>query len=201
MSARSLISAVIFWGSIFVGISAAQSPNVKPNAEMGRRIYREGLLPSGKPVRAMVQNDITVEGTQLNCANCHRRSGFGSSEGSVLVPPVTGAFLFGGRELRRTELFRKLFQEVQAQSLPRLRDLRVRPAYTDETLISALREGKDPLGREFDPLMPRYDLSAEDSAHLIAYLRSIDVVPARGVTHSVIHFATVFTEGIEPEKR
>jgi hypothetical protein len=187
---------------LFARSAIAQSPLVKPDPELGKQIYREGVLPSGKPVRAVVQGDITVEGTQLNCANCHRRSGFGSSEGAALVPPVTSAFLFAGRELRRTELFRKLFQEVQPNSLrASLRDPRVRPAYTDETLISALREGKDPLGREFVPLMPRYDLSAADSAHLVAYLRSIDNTPAPGVTRSVIHFATIVMEGIEPEKR
>ena len=186
----------------FAHFVIAQSPHVKPNAELGKKIFREGLLPSGKPVRAVVQGDTTVEGTQLNCANCHRRSGFGSSEGAALVPPVTGAFLFGRRELRRTELFRKLFQEVQPNSQRvSLRDPHVRPAYTEETLISALREGKDPLGHEFDPLMPRYDLSAEDSAHLVAYLRSIDNTSAPGVTRSIIHFATVITEGVQPEKR
>jgi cytochrome oxidase Cu insertion factor (SCO1/SenC/PrrC family) len=175
---------------------------VEPDPELGKRIYREGLLPSGKPVRAVVQGDITVEGTQLNCANCHRRSGFGSSEGTALVPPITGAFLFGGRELQRTELFRKLFQEVQPNpQRASLRGPRVRPAYTDETLISALREGKDPWGRELHPLMPRYDLSPTDAAHLIAYLRSIDNAPAPGVTRSAIHFATVVTEGVDPEKR
>ena len=175
---------------------------VKPDAELGRRIYREGVLPSGKPVRAVVQGDVRVEGTQLNCANCHRRSGFGSSEGSAFVPPITGSFLFDGRELRRTDLFRKLFQEVQPNRLrARLRDPRVRPAYTTETLASALRDGKDPLGREFDLLMPRYDLSDEDTAHLVAYLKSLTGIPAFGVTRSAIHFATVVTEGVEPEKR
>jgi cytochrome oxidase Cu insertion factor (SCO1/SenC/PrrC family) len=175
---------------------------MKPDAELGRRIYREGFLPSGKPVRAVVQGDVRVEGTQLNCANCHRRSGFGSSEGAAFVPPVTGSFLFGGRELRRTDFFRKLFQEVQPNRVrARLRDPRVRQAYTDETFAFALREGKDPLGREFDLLMPRYDLSDEDTAHVIAYLKSLGGTAASGVTRSAIHFATIFTEGVEPEKR
>jgi hypothetical protein len=183
-------------------ITRSQSPGEKASAELGRRIYREGILPSGKPVRAVVQGDIRVEGTQLNCANCHRRSGFGSSEGAALVPPITGSFLFGGRELQRTELFRKLFQEVQPTRFrTRLRDPRLRPAYTNETFASALRVGKDPLGREFDPLMPRYELGDEDTAHLVAYLKSIDGTAAPGVTRSDIHFATVVTEGVEPEKR
>lgn len=183
-------------------VAEYQRLRVKPDAELGKRIYREGILPSGKPVRAVVQGDVRVEGTQLNCANCHRRSGFGSSEGAAFVPPITGSFLFGGRELRRTDLFRKLFQEVQPNHFrARLRDPRVRQAYTDETLASALREGKDPFGREFDLLMPQYDLSDEDMAHLVAYLRSLAATPASGITRSVIHFATIVAEGVEPEKR
>lgn len=183
-------------------VFAQHGSGVKPNAKLGRRIYLEGILPSGKPVRAVMQGDIPVEGTQLNCAGCHRRSGFGSSEGAALVPPVTGPFLFGGRELRRTELFRKLFQEVQPNRFrARLRDPHARPSYTDETFAAALRDGKDPAGREFDPLMPRYDLSDEETAHLGAYMKSISLTPAPGVTTSTIHFATVVTEGVEPERR
>jgi len=126
--------AVVTSFVVFASISPQQSSRVKPNADLGRRIYREGLLPSGKPVRAIVQGDIAVAGTQLTCANCHRRSGFGSSEGVAFVPPIAGSFLFGSRELRRRDLFRKLFQEVQPKRFrARVRDPRVRPAYTDET--------------------------------------------------------------------
>src|SRR6266550_8289212 len=100
LTAFTLVASVV----VFASFAPHQSP--KPNAEIGRRIYREGILPSGKPVRAILQGDITVEGNQLSCSNCHRRSGFGSSEGAAFVPPVTGSFLFGGRELRRTDLFR-----------------------------------------------------------------------------------------------
>jgi hypothetical protein len=203
---RPFIRAVVISASMliapFVVLARGQSPVGNPSAELGRRIYREGLLPSGKPMRAVVQGDIAVEGTQLNCASCHRRSGFGSSEGAAFVPPVTGSFLFEGRELRRTDLFRKLFQEVQPSHFrARLRDPREHPAYTDETLGSALREGKDPAGRELDQLMPRYSLSDEDTAHLVAYLKSINGSAAPGVTRSAIHFATVVTEGVALERR
>lgn len=206
---RPTARVVVLWAFTFVAsfaVSAsppvAQTRRVKADAELGKRIYREGVLPSGEPVRAVVQGDIAVEGAQLNCANCHRRSGFGSSEGAAFVPPVTGSFLYGGGGLRRTDLFRKLFQEVQPNRFrARVRDPRVRPAYTDETLASALREGRDTAGRKFDPLMPRYDLSDEETAHLVAYLKSLAAGPAPGVTRSAIHFATVVTEGVELEKR
>jgi hypothetical protein len=180
------------------GAGAAQTPD----ARLGERIYREGVLPSGETVRASMQGDLTVEGTQLNCAGCHRRSGFGSSEGAAYVPPVTGAALYRGKEASVADNFRRLFQEVQpAQLRARLRDPRPRPAYTDESLAVALREGRDPAGRELDPLMPRYRLSDEDAGHLAAYLKSLSASPAPGVSASAVHFATVVAEGAGPEKR
>ena len=181
---------------------AAQTRPARPDARLGERIYREGVLPSGEPVRASVQGDLTLEGTQLNCAGCHRRSGFGSSEGAAYVPPVTGAALYREKEPRGTDAFRRLFQEVQPVGLrARLRDPRPRPAYTDESLAVALREGRDPAGRELDPLMPRYRLSDEEAGHLVAYLKSLSSAPAHGVDASAIHFATVVTEGVEPGRR
>ncbi|HXD30656.1 MAG TPA: hypothetical protein VN643_06050 [Pyrinomonadaceae bacterium] len=175
---------------------------MKPNPEIGKRIYREGVLPSGKPLRAMMQAEVSVEGTRATCASCHRRSGFGSSEGAALVPPVIGSFLFGGRELQRNELFRRLFQEIQPNPLrARLRGTTRRPAYTEETFATALREGRDSLGRQLDPAMPRYNLTREDTRHLMAYLNSLETNPEPAVSSSVIHFATVITEGAAAEQR
>jgi len=183
-------------------LANAQSPSARPDARLGERIYREGILPDGRAVRASVQGDIEVEGTQLNCAGCHRRSGFGSSEGAAFVPPVTGAALYGAREQNGADLFRRLFQEVQpARFRARVREPRPRPAYTDEGLAAALREGRDPSGRSLDPLMPRYRLGEEDARHLAAYLKTLSAAPAPGVTRTEIHFATVVAEGVEPEKR
>jgi cytochrome c553 len=173
-----------------------------PDARLGERIYREGVLPSGELVRASAQGDLAVEGAQLTCAGCHRRSGLGSSEGAAYVPPVTGAALYREKGPVGADNFRRLFQEVQPARLrARLRDPRPRPAYTDESLGVALREGRDPAGHEFDPLMPRYRLSDEDAGHLAAYLKSLSAARAPGVSASAVHFATVLTEGVGPEER
>lgn len=195
-----LLAVVVL--ALLTHTGAAQTRPARPDPRLGERIYREGILPSGEPVRASAQGDVTLEGTQLNCAGCHRRSGFGSSEGAAYVPPVTGAVLYREKEARGTDNFRRLFQEVQPVGLrARLRDPRPRPAYTDESLVVALREGRDSVGRELDPLMPRYRLSGEEAAHLVAYLKSLSAAPAPGVDSSSIHFATVITDGVEPGRR
>jgi len=192
-------------GGILISLaltSQAQTASLKPNPEIGKKIYREGVLGSGEPLHATLQGDVRVEGKQISCATCHRRSGFGSSEGAALVPPVMGSFLFDGRELQRNELFRRLFQEIQPDPIrARLRSTTRRPAYTEETFATVLREGRDPLGRQLDPAMPRYDLTREDTRHLIAYLNSIGTNPDPAVSSSVIHFATVITAGAKAEQR
>ena len=168
----------------------------------GEAIYRDGLLPSGRPLAATVQAGLRVEGKELACASCHRRSGFGCSEGGVYVPRVTGPALFEPGLLRRADLFRDLYQEVQPRPyVERVRDPRVRPAYTPETLAVALREGRDPAGRQLDPLMPRYRLSDEEVGQLAAYLRSLGAAPSPGVDGREIHFATVVTPGVDPGRR
>src|SRR6516225_2525145 len=75
---------------LFVSLSSAQSPSTKLDVELGKRIYREGILPSGRPLRGLIRGDTPTDGSQLNCATCHRRSGFGSSEGGTFVPPIAG---------------------------------------------------------------------------------------------------------------
>ena len=170
--------------------------------EWGKRIYRDGILPSGKPVRATLQGDVVAEGSQFSCASCHRRSGFASGEGALYVPPVTGPSLFRATRLERADLFRQLYQDVQPKpTRARVRAPRVRPAYTDQSLAIAVREGRDPTGRELDPTMPRYLLDDKDAGYLVAYLKTLSATPAPGVDDAAIHFAAVVTEGVAPEAR
>ena len=193
-------------------------------AARGRRIYRDGVLPSGRPVRAVVAGEaggggtegvaggaggggaegVAVETARLACAGCHRASGYGGVEGGTLVPPITAPALFGGRQPAPAELLGKLYREELAQaSWTRLRSAAVaqRPAYTSETLAAAVRRGTDPRGRALDPLMPRYELDAGAMADLAAYLRTLSAAPASGVDAAVIHFAVVVAGDVEPERR
>ena len=187
---------------VSVGLSAAQAPSAQPDLELGKRMYRQGLLPSGQPMRATVQGDVSLTGPQLPCATCHGRSGFGARESAVFVPPITGPSLYRASEAQQAPLFSKLYQARKPLRVQtRMHDPRLRPAYTDATLAIALREGKDPTGRTLDPLMPRYLLGEADLRHLNAYLQSLSATPSPGVTASTIHFATVITDGVEPARR
>jgi len=162
----------------------------------GERIYREGLLPSGEPVRAVVEGDIPVDGTLITCQSCHLRAGIGSSEGTVLTLPTSGGYLNApyheGIRLSAEERSR-----IPAVLDPGPR----RPAYTDDDLARALRGGVDPTGRRLDPAMPRYLLGDDDLRPLVAYLRQLSTVLSPGVDRETIAFATVYSDDLPAEQR
>ena len=196
------ILATICWSAAVAGEARGDVAGLsrEETLRLGERLYRTGILPSGKPVTAFVQGDVAVEGTMFSCVSCHMRSGFGSYEGGVMTTPTTGKYLYQPvytlRQLSpaEKETIPKYFRP-QFEAPPK------RPAYTDETLAAALRTGVDPSGRAFNYVMPRYSLNDRDMAILIAYLKSLAAEPSPGVTESTVRFATVVTDDVSPAER
>lgn len=188
-----VLAALLGWQLLFVAV-AASDPNppgseseIAPSRlELGRRMYREGVLPSGEMMTARVGGDIEISGGQVICGSCHRRSGLGSSEGQEVIPAVTGTLLY--EPLRLPTSKPPLSPEL-------------RPAYTDATLKRAIRDGVGADGRPLSPFMPRYALDDEQLDLLLAYLKSLSGEPAPGVTEEAIHFATIVADSVEPETR
>lgn len=156
----------------------------------GQSIYRDGLLASGEPVRAVVQKGVVLEGFEAACVNCHRRSGLGGSEGQIPVRPIAGRLLFTASQ---TGFARRRAVATGAAD--------VRPAYTRASLARALREGIDPTGRVLDALMPRYALGDAEIDQLYAYLAGLSAATAPGVSDGEIHFATIIAPGVEADRR
>lgn len=173
--------------------------------EAGRRIYDDGVLPSGEPLVATAPGGAPLSGAAAACARCHRPSGFGGSEGGLYVPPITAPVLAAPRRpatVSRGELMGPLYQEVHtAAARARLLALAPRPAYDATSLAAAVRDGRDPAGRTLDPAMPRYRLGDEDLARLGGYLTTLGATPAPGVEPDAIHLATVITPGADPAAR
>ena len=139
---------------------------------------------------ATVQDDVTLTGSRAACANCHRRSGFGSSEGKTAARPITAPVLFSPGYSPHPKMRRSGAENPLN-----------RPAYTDETLANAIRTGIDMTGRRLSPPMPRYSLAPHETDALIAYLKTLSTAPSPGVTDQAIHFATVLTGRVNPAKR
>ena len=160
------------------------------SARLGERFYRRGVGVNGEPVSATVQGDLPMRSTDVPCVNCHRRSGLGSFEGSVTVPPVAGHVLFEPVTLGPPQM-----------GFVRTTGAGTRPAYDESTLARALRDGIDPGGRRLSPTMPRYAVGYADVAALSVYLRSFSSGPPPGVTPTTLHLATITSETLDPSKR
>ncbi len=149
-------------------------------------MYRDGVLPNGQSMLGIVQGDVALSGQQVICGRCHRRSGMGSLEGKEVAPAVVGDILYQPLRL-----------PTNKPPLPPER----RPAYTDESLKRAIRQGIGANGEPLGPLMPRYQLSDEQLDTLIGYLKTLNTQPSPGVTEQEIHLATVVGDAVDPATR
>lgn len=158
--------------------------------ESGRRIYMEGILPSGAALKGMRGED-EVSGKQAACVACHRPSGMGAVEGDIQVPPITGNFLF------------RTGDSLQVTMDPRSgkRFNQSHDAYTDATLAKAIRTGVNVGDQLMSALMPHYALKDDELRPLTVYLKQLSQTYSPGVSKEEVHFATVITPDAEPEKR
>ena len=162
------------------------------NLSTAETIYRQGIYTSGKPLRGDRDIGIPVEGAEAACANCHRRSGLGTLEGQILVPPITAKYLFrnnGSHGLEDMDF--RFGTGVNSHREP----------YNEVTLAQAIRDGIGKEGQKLNPLMPHYQLDDASMASLIAYLTSLSADTEPGVSGDTLHFATIITPDADPVKR
>lgn len=177
---------------ITVPALAGDAGQSEPDARwaLGQRIYREGIGASGEPIKALGAAQTVLSGPAVACATCHRRSGFGTSEGPFTIRPITANALFA--------------EHAVAVHSPRIKaqlGTRQRPPYSEELLTRALRTGLDPDQKPLDPLMPRYALSDLETQALAAYLSTLSAHASPGVDEEDIHFATVIQPGTPAAQR
>jgi hypothetical protein len=163
---------------------APQSPSP------GERFYLRGLAPGGAPVAATVQGDIHVKSTDMACVNCHRRSGMGTAEGTLVVPAIAGSVLF-----------EPVTKGAPQLGPPRTTGDGTRPAYTEAALLRAVRDGVSPSGRVLSAAMPRYAIRESDAKALAEFLRTLGEGPAPGVGEAIVHLATIVTPGASASQR
>ena len=169
----------------------ASEPGADANLlALGQRIYREGVRQSGETLSAVGPVQIPRSGKDAACVACHRRSGYGETEGRFVVRPVTGPALTQEQTLA-----------VRAPRVKARLGSTQRPPYTGDTLARAIRTGIDAAGKPLDALMPRYALNDEELKSLSAYLFSLSAHSSPGVDDKEIHFATVIQPGVAPERR
>jgi hypothetical protein len=185
-SLKNLVAFTLFLSACLYSTVSLNDAEIDSQAyTIGKMLYTEGLLPNGSLVKATIKGDIAVEGDQLICETCHRKSGMGSTEGQQVVPAVAGSVLF-----------KPLMLPITKPPEPPV----YREAYSRETLMAAIRDGIGVDGDPLDPFMPRYDITDESLDGMMVYLDTLSNATSTGVTHDTIHFATVVTSSNSAEE-
>jgi hypothetical protein len=173
-------------------VSLASAAGTTPGSDAGEALYQRGVLASGAPLEGIRPvGGLGLKGAEAACVNCHRRSGLGSTEGILSIPPITGQYLFHARGATNQEAVLHYVESVHGNRDP----------YTDATLARAIREGLDSEGRPLGELMPRFALGDADMAALIDYLKKLGSRRVPGVSATELHFATIVTPEADGVKR
>ena len=192
MNAATAQSSVVAASSRVVAATSMAIEATAADVEIGRRIYVEGKLPSGEPLKGTRFGTTPVSGVAAACVSCHRPSGMGQVEGDIVVPPITGKYLYAKRG-----------DKILAVMDPRVSKLfnQKHDPYNDTSLAEAIVRGKNNSGIEMVNAMPRYDLSASDLKYLTLYLNQLSAQWSAGVSNTRIRFATVITPDVDATRR
>ncbi len=162
--------------------------------EQGRRLFMDGVLPSGASLRAERVGNAPLVGKVAACAACHRRSGMGAVEGDTIIPPISGQALHAGKALRERVIVTMDPRRGRSWN-------QSHPPYDDASLLAAIRDGVHVTGRPMDVLMPRYAIGPREMPALNAFLNQLSANWSPGVTADSVRLATVIAPGVSHERR
>jgi len=154
----------------------------------GKQIYQKGLLPNGKQITALGIDGSPFRIKKTACIDCHRRSGLGTSESSLLIAPITSEYLFKKTTPNQGQ---KLLDKIG----------KPHPKYTEKTLKTAITSGLRPDGQVLHEVMPRYQFNDKELNYLISYLKSLGTQVVPGLTDHQIDFATVITPDMSADDK
>ncbi|MBN0987530.1 c-type cytochrome [Amphritea pacifica] len=155
----------------------------------GRSLFMTGQPSDGSSISVLSQGQ-SLPGELFACANCHRHSGLGTSEGGYQVPDITGPTLFAPIEVKQRELYAE-----------RTEGFYTRPAYTRDTLRMAITQGISSTGKTLSKVMPRYQLNDAQTDALINYLNTLDYSAPPGVSADNLQLATIITDDVSAEEK
>ena len=157
--------------------TAHQTPNqqlsrgLTAQERRGKALYMRGESRSGKEITAML-GEIDVPASTMNCAGCHGLRGEGKTEGGVTAGNLTWSNLL------------KPYGHTHPSG-------RKHGPFNESSFIRAVVNGIDPDGNNLLVAMPRFKMSAEDMADLIAYLKRIEADRDPGLTETSITVGTI----------
>ena len=163
------LSLLILLFCLLVVFSQAQNtPSQKrlltDSERRGKEIYLRGTSPSGREIMTRL-NDLDVPASAFPCSGCHGIRGEGKSEGGVTAGDITWSNLI------------KPYGHTHPTG-------RKHGPFTESAVIRAVVNGVDPAGNDLLVAMPRYKVSPEEMADLLAYLKRIDTDLDPGLTET-----------------
>lgn len=152
---------------------APASPARALNAQerRGRAIYLRGESPSGREIGAMV-GELDVPASTVTCAGCHGARGEGKTEGGVTAGNLTWANLI------------KSYGHEHPTG-------RRHGPFDEAAFARALTDGVDPAGNTMLAAMPRFKMSPEDVADLLAYVKRIEDDHDPGIYEASVKVGTI----------
>src|ERR1700733_4020942 len=151
-----------------MGKPGLQQGGLTPSEERGKLIYLKGGAGGAEIKAVLGDSDLELPASSFPCSNCHGLAGEGSKEGGLQPPPIDWATL----------------------TSPHRSDLtgRERGPYSEDTASRAIIGSVDPSGKRLHPGMPRFEMTPQQSADVIAYLKKIgteaDLDP--GLSHTEV---------------
>lgn len=142
-----------------------------PQEKRGKALYLRGESSSGQEITALV-GEVDVPASTMPCAGCHGLRGEGKTEGGVTAGNLTWSNLL------------KPYGHTHPSG-------RRHGPFGEASFIRAVVNGQDPDGNQLAVAMPRYRLSPEEMADLIAYLKRIEEDRDPGLTGASIKVGTV----------
>jgi ABC-type branched-subunit amino acid transport system substrate-binding protein len=155
---------------------AQSSPTSSSNAltlqeQRGKTIYQRGVSSSGREIIALM-GEIEVPASTLTCAGCHGAQGEGKTEGGVTAGQLTWAHLT------------KPYGHIHPGG-------RKHGPFNELSFTRAVMSGSDPAGNPLLVPMPRYRMTQEEMADLIAYVKHLSADSDPGVTEQKIIVGSV----------
>ncbi len=159
---------------LFIGlflVSSVAFAQLTESERRGKAIYLRGESTSGRKITALL-GDLDVPSSTMTCGGCHGLRGEGKTEGGVTAGNLTWTNMI------------KPYGHTHPSG-------RKHSAFDEKLFTRALVQGKDPSGNELLVAMPRYEMSPEDIADLVAYLKRIETDRDPGLTETTITVATI----------
>jgi ABC-type branched-subunit amino acid transport system substrate-binding protein len=173
LGAVACAMAFLMLSAFAPGQAATAAAALTPQEEHGKRIFLEGVSPSGRPIYARIGRDLVrVPASVVPCGSCHGPDGLGRPEGGISPSDITWGNLTKAYGHRHP-------------------DGRSHQPFDENALASAIRARVDPAFHSLNAAMPQYEISDGDIAALIAYIKRLEGDLDPGLSETVIRIGAL----------